>query len=331
MSSSPLVTSSRVSARTRSAPTPLVALARAGYDDPAGRVTLLGALVAFGMLIAMFWPNIRHFVSIWSIDENYSHGFLVPLISLYFANEAARRGAIAMTSGTAIGVTLIALAILGRLATVVVPVGFAGDLSLLLGMAGIVALLFGRAALCRYGFAIAFLVFMIPLPVALYARIASPLQLTVSQVATVLLNFSGIPALCEGNMITLPGDNKMFVAEACSGMRQLTGFLALTTAWAYLVRRPGWYRMVLIASSIPIAMTANIVRVTLTGVISYRIDPKFTSGAFHTVEGLLMMAFGLVMLYGGCWVLDRIAGVAPRRKQRPNSESPIPSSEVETR
>jgi exosortase len=150
---------------------------------------------------------------------------------------------------------------------------------------------------------------MIPLPVALYAKIASPLQLAVSQIATILLNFIGIPALCEGNMITLPGDHKMFVAEACSGMRQLTGFLALTTAWAYLVSRPTWYRVVLVMASMPIAMTANVVRVTLTGIISYHIDPKFTLGAFHTAEGLLMMGFGLMMLYGGCWVLDRIAGV----------------------
>jgi exosortase len=316
MSSSPLVTPTRLPVRRGTPPTPLVALARDAFGDPARRWTLLGAVAAFAILLVMYGANIQHFVYIWSSDENYSHGFLVPLIGLYFANEAARRGPVAIKAGSLLGASLIGLAVLGRLATVVVPVGFVGDLSLLIGAAGIVSLLFGRDALIRYGFAIAFLVFMIPLPVALYAKIASPLQLMVSQVATLLLNISGIPALCEGNMITLPGDHKMFVAEACSGMRQLTGFLALTTAWAYLVARPGWYRLVLIASSVPIAMTANIVRVTLTGMISYHIDPRFTSGAFHTVEGLLMMAFGLMMLYGGCWILDRIAGVAPRPGSR---------------
>lgn len=153
---------------------------------------------------------------------------------------------------------------------------------------------------------------MIPLPIALYSQIATPLQLAVSQVATAMLNLSGIPALCEGNMIMLPGDNTMFVAEACSGMRQLTGFLALTTAWAYLVDRPAWYRAVLIASSVPIAMTANIIRVALTGAITYHVDPRFASGAFHTVEGLLMMAFGLAMLYAGCQALDRLLAMGSR-------------------
>jgi exosortase len=259
-----------------------------------------------GLLAAMFATNIVHFVTVWATEENYSHGFLVPLIALYFANEAARRGPIAEIPATRLGIALIAASILGRLATVVVPVGFAGDLSLVIGLAGIVALLFGRDALRRFGFAIAFLVFMIPLPIALYSQLANPLQLAVSRVATAVLNLARIPALCEGNLIMLPGDNTMFVAEACSGMRQLTGFLALTTAWAYLVARPAWYRAVLIASSVLIAMTANIIRVTLTGAITYHLDPRFASGAFHTAEGLLMMAFGLAMLYAGCSALDAL-------------------------
>lgn len=327
MSSSPVATSPRFSAPACRPPAPLIAMARAALAEPEGRSLLLGAAVAAGLLVAMFWSNILHFVFIWATDENYSHGFLVPLIALYFANEAARGGPVQRVEGSRLGVGLIVASILSRLATVVVPVGFVGDLSLLLGMSGTVALLFGREALRRFGFSLGFLVFMIPLPVALYARIATPLQLTVSQVAAALLNMSGIPALCEGNMITLPGDNKMFVAEACSGMRQLTGFLALTTAWAYLVARSAWYRTILIISSIPIAMTANIIRVTLTGAITYLVDPKFASGAFHTAEGLLMMGLGLVMLYAGCWVLDRAAGAITPRVGRDQSPPPRPEPE----
>lgn len=319
MSSGPVAANPRSSTSPSRSSTSLLALARGACAGPEGRLTLLGAACAAASLLAMFRSNILHFVHIWATDENYSHGFLVPLIALYFADEAARRGPIVRGGGVGLGVGLLIASIAGRLVTVAVPVGFVADLALLLGMAGVVSLLFGRAALGRFGFAVGFLVFMIPLPVALYAQIASPLQLGVSRVAAALLNLSGIPALCEGNLITLPGDNTMFVAEACSGMRQLTGFLALTTAWAYLVARPTWYRAVLIASSIPIAMTANIVRVALTGAITYRIDPRFASGAFHTAEGLLMMAFGLLMLYGGCWALDRLAGARGSREVGPRT------------
>ena len=313
MSTSPAAARSHARSRPQSEPGPLVGLVRSAWSDLARRPTLLGFFAAVGLLVAMFGSNLAHMVFVWSSDENYGHGFLVPLIALYFANEATRGGEFAYRPGTGVGVILLFGAILGRLATVVVPVGFVADLAMLAGLAGIVAIVFGGGALRRYGFAIGFLAFMVPLPIALYARIASPLQLSVSSMAAWLLNVVGVPALCEGNMITLPGDARLFVAEACSGMRQLTGFLALTTAWAYLVRRPIWYRVTLVAGSVPIAMAANVSRVAITGWITYRLDARYASGSFHTIEGLLMIGLGLVLLRAMCWTLDRIPGVLPPR------------------
>ncbi len=285
---------------------PLLERARAAWVDPSHRASMLGAVGALGLLAVLFWQNLVHFVLIWSTDENYSHGFLVPFLSLYFANEAARRGPVAVRSGIVLGSALIMMALTIKLATIVIPFPAASDYGFLLALAGLCAGLAGTDVLRRYWFAFFFLIFMIPLPVALYSLIANPLQLMVSRMATSMLNVINIPALCEGNLITLPGDNQLFVAEACSGMRQLTGFLALTTAWAYLSARPTWHRILLIASSIPIAMTANIVRVTLTGVVSHTLDPKYASGAFHTVEGLAMMGLGLLMLSTFSWTLDQV-------------------------
>lgn len=271
-----------------------------------GRVALLGALGCLGLLALLFAPTLGHFVTTWTTDENYSHGFLVPFMSLYFANEAARRGPIAVRGGVAWGIILLLLAILGRAATSVVPVGIVNDLAFLCGLAGVVALLAGGQALRRYGFALGFLIFMIPLPIALYSAIASPLQLLVTRMGAQLLGLTGIPVLIQGNMMTLPGGVQMFVAEACSGMRQLTGFLALTTAVAYLSDRPAWYRVVVVLSSIPIALTANVLRVMLTGLIMYHLNPELAMGRFHTIEGLLMMGVGLALLAAECAVLNQL-------------------------
>lgn len=292
-------------ARVKSTPALFAQLAGASAE-PGTRATLAGAAVAAGFLALIFWKNIIHFGLSWSTDENYSHGFLVPLISLYFANLAAERGPVQVKGGGVLGATLLVLALLVKLATVVVVVGTLGDLALIVAIAGVVALLAGTEALKRYGFAIGFLVFMVPLPVALYATIASPLQLMVSRTASVVLNATGVPVLTEGNMMTLPDGVQMFVAEACSGMRQLTGFLALTAAVAYLSGRPTWYRVAVVGSAVPIAMTANVARVTLTGYIMYFVNPHFASGTYHTLEGLLMLGFGLSLLRGGCWLLDQI-------------------------
>lgn len=282
---------------------PLAEQIRSAWNQPSTRPAVLGALGCLGLLGMLYWPNLRYLVYVWSNDANYSHGFLVPFISLYFANEAARLGPIADRPATLLGVFLLAIAVLGRLATILVPVGLVGDLAFVIGLAGVVALLAGRGALRRFGFALAFLLFMIPLPVHLYTMVANPLQTLVSQVASAILNAGGIPVLCEGTHMTLPGDVKMFVAEACSGMRQMTGFLALTTAVAYLWPRPVWYRAVLVASSLPVALTANVTRVVLTGILM-NYDPALAQGMFHTLEGLLMMGFGLALLWGECQILD---------------------------
>ena len=95
-------------------------------------------------------------------------------------------------------------------------------------------------------------------------------------------------------------------------MRQLTGFLALTLAVAYLTGRPPWYRIVIVLSALPIALSANIARVILTGYIMHFVNPQFALGTYHTIEGLLMMGFGLLLLHSECWILDQICSIAHR-------------------
>jgi exosortase len=285
--------------------------------DPRQRGSWIGVVVCLGLFIGLFWANLGHFYHAWTVDENYSHGFLVPLISLYFANQVARRGSVPVDGGIRVGTLLLVVALAGRLATIPVPIFFLADLAFLIGLAGLCALLFGAAALKQYWFAFFFLLFMVPLPVALYSKIASPLQLLASRVASTVMNASGVPVLCEGNKITLPGGIQMFVAEACSGMRQMTGFLALTTAVAYLSTRPLWYRAVIILSALPIAMTANIARVLLTGYIMHYLNPQFALGTYHTLEGLLMMGFGLLLLNSECWILDQVCRLVSDRPAAP--------------
>src|ERR1019366_10482149 len=79
---------------------------------PEGQTALVGAGVGVALVGLIFWTNLRHFVISWSSDENYSHGFLVPLISLYFANLAAERGPVKVRGGVAVGATLLTLAVL---------------------------------------------------------------------------------------------------------------------------------------------------------------------------------------------------------------------------
>jgi exosortase len=283
--------------------------------NPEHRACWASAVISLAFFIRLFWESLGHFYYVWTTDENYSHGFLVPLISLYFASQVAGRGPLVFRGGQWLGGLLLALAVAGRLITIPLPIPFLGDLAFLVGFAGWLTLLLGIEVLKRFWFALFFTIFMVPLPIALYSRIASPLQLFASRLASTMMNATGVPVLCEGNKMTLPGGVQMFVAEACSGMRQLTGFLALTTAVAYLTTRPIWYRVVIIASALPIALSANIARVMLTGYIMHYVNPQFALGTYHTLEGLLMMGFGLLLLQTECWVLDQICERGSRRRQ----------------
>jgi exosortase len=284
----------------------LATLVKQAIAESEQRTILICRLFCLCAFAYIFGDSFRHFYYVWTTDENYSHGFLVPLISLYFANRLAANGSIPIRRGIWIGTLLLVLSLAIRLLTIPMPIPFLIDVALLIGLAGMFALIMGAAALKHYWFAFFFLIFMIPLPIALYSNIASPLQLFASYVASALMNASGVPVLCEGNRMTLPGGLQMFVAEACSGMRQLTGFLALTIAVAYWTKRRAWYRAMIVLSALPTALSANIGRVMLTGYIMHFVSPQFALGTYHTAEGLLMMAVGLLMLQAECWVLDQV-------------------------
>ena len=145
--------------------------------DPELRLLWLGALLCLGLFALLFCDSLDHFYYAWTTDENYSHGFLVPLISLYFAEPGGAPRPVADPGGC----------LARRFDAALRPGGAAGDdrrcrsrssaaLAFLVGLAGIFTLLYGTTALRRYWFAFFFLVFMVPLPVdALFEdRLAAP-------------------------------------------------------------------------------------------------------------------------------------------------------------
>lgn len=294
----------------------LLALLAQTIRNPTGRMTALGSGICLVLFSVLFRDNLWHFYYVWTTDDNYSHGFLVPCLSLYFASQIFRRGLVEVQSGVVLGAMMLGSALLVRLLTIPLPIPFLGDLALLVGLVGMFTLILGTRALRQYWFVFFFLVFMVPLPIALYSRIASPLQLLASRVASTVMNLTGVPVLCEGNRMTLPGGVQMFVAEACSGMRQMTGFLALTAPVAYLTARPGWYRTLIVLAALPIALTANVARVVLTGYMMHFVNREYASGTYHTLEGILMMGFGLLLLNSVCSLLNRFCQDPTEKRER---------------
>jgi len=255
-----------------------------------------------GLFVSLFYNDISVIVNRWLTDGSWSHGFLIPLFSLYFINQKRQDILNIQTRPSYLGFVLLICSILFYPINIVhLQYGYFNPLTIIATL-GAVVLFLGGWRLIKYTWLpIGFLIFAVPLPQRYYVAITMPMRRVAAQVATMLLNLvSGLNASARGVIIDViykgrALDPPLNVAEACSGMRLLMAFLALGVAMAYLHYRPIWHRVVLLGSTIPIAVFCNIIRVTVTGFIYILADPKYAQGIYHDMLGMMMLplAFGL--------------------------------------
>jgi exosortase len=259
-------------------------------------------ILAIGIL---FWYLFREemdgIVHRWVSDPSWSHGFLIPLFSLYFLNQHKEKILHMKTMPNYLGLFLmICCIIFYPLNIIQFKVAYARPLTMI-AMLGTIILFLGGWHLVRYTWLpVLYLIFAVPLPGRFYRSLTIPMRRFAAQVATIPLNFMpGLEASANGVVIDVVYkgvrmEPSLNVAEACSGMRLLMAFLALGVAMAYLHYRPISQRIVLLLSTIPIAILCNVVRVTVTGFIYILWDPKYTQGIYHDMLGMAMLplAFG---------------------------------------
>jgi exosortase len=255
-----------------------------------------------GLFFYLFYHEIRIIVLRWITDSSWSHGFLIPVFSLYFINQAKSEILNLRTRPNYLGLIFLVCGIAFYLFNVVqLQYGYLKPTAMIATL-GAVVLFMGGWRLIKYTWLpIAFLIFAVPLPQRYYVSLTMPMRRLAATVAAALLNLVGqMQATASGVVIDVVYKGQRLepplnVAEACSGMRLLMAFLALGVAMAYLHYRPVWQRIVLLASTIPIAIFCNIVRVTVTGFIHIFVHPKYAQGIYHDVLGLAMLplAFGL--------------------------------------
>jgi exosortase len=265
-----------------------------------GRLALMIALV-LGLVWA-YLPTLSRLFKTWSDDPHYSHGFLVPLFALYllFLKKNEIRSTTWKWSGW--GLALIVVGALLKVAGTAFYYDWVDAFSLLPALAGVV-LLVGGWGLLRWTWpSIAFLFFMIPLPFRVERAMGWPLQLIATKASTFILQTCGLAALADGNIIHMAhGD--IGVVEACSGMGILLLFFAVSTGLALVIRRPLFDKVVIVLSAVPIALIANIVRVSVTGILHETVGERVANLVFHDLAGWLMMPLALALLCIELWFL----------------------------
>ena len=289
--------------------------------DSPQTVPVLTAIAAGLTLAAIYAQTFSDLATRWSIDPNYSHGWLVPLASGLFAWKGLATGGapwrrrVSRRAASA-GSLRIALGLLIHLQAWFLGFLLLDVAALIVILQGMLLLAGGRRALRTYGFAAGYLIFMAPLPFLWQQPLAIFLQQTVSSTSAALLTAVEVPVLQEGYLLHLPGQT-LEVAEACSGLRQLSTFLALALAVGALQRSARWIRVLLALVALPIAVLSNLVRIGITTAVLLWAGPEWAEGVFHTLEGLAVAAVGMGLLLGAAWLLAKL--------EPPRASKPCPS------
>ncbi|MGK2907412.1 MAG: exosortase A [Desulfuromonadales bacterium] len=266
------------------------------------KINLLFLLVALGAAYATIVPGM---VSDWYNDENYSHGFLVPLISAYFLyqNWAELKSTPLRPSNTGL------LVIIGSL--LLLLLGFIGTeyftmrSSLVFLVAGIVLYWFGWGVLRLAALPIAFLIFMVPIPYIVYDAIAFPLKLLVTHASVAVLKMLSVTVVSEGNIIMFP-QTVLEVADACSGLRSLMSLVTLAVAMAFLTQKSAVNRTILILSAVPVAILTNMFRVIVTGYLASYYGAAAAEGFFHEFAGMAVFILAMVILFTESAILRKV-------------------------
>jgi exosortase C (VPDSG-CTERM-specific) len=247
-------------------------------------------------------------------SELNSHLFLMPVVSLYLVwldkrklapifEPAPRLTALLLLSG-------IGLVSAGWVASLSGWQPQGNDflslttLAFLFCFAGGFALFFGGRILRSLTFPMAFLIFMVPLPVVLENGIVNFLQQSSAEASYLLLKLSGMPVFREGTRFTLPGVS-IGVAPECSGIRSslvlfITGILA-----AYFFLRQRWSRITLVAALIPLGILRNAVRIFTLAQLAVHVDPDILNSRLHHQGGPVFFAVSLAPFFFLIWFLRK--------------------------
>ena len=287
------------------------------FDRPA---QIKAALVAVAF-IATFWElfdfvpsgGLGWMVHRWVHEPDWSHGPIIPLFSaylLYLRWDAIKRVPVRYTW---VGLVIMILSLVLYQMTLwgLVPFGYARPAAMMFCLLGVVIFLCGLPVMRYAWLPWVYLFFAIPIPRRYYFALTDPLQRLAAKVAVgVLQLFPGLSIERIGIVIhprykgvdLLP----LSVTDACSGMRSTMVLCALGTAVAFMSWRPWWHRVILLAACVPIATLCNTIRVTVTCGLHIFADPKYATGTYHTVLGLVIILLAVSMFLGLGWILGNV-------------------------
>lgn len=267
-------------------------------------VLVLNILIAI-LIPLLFWNVLSDLVSIWESKEEYSHGYMIPLVCLYFIWQKKNLILSEQFTSSWIG------PIIAFVSSILFFIGTVGDvyfllrISLILMLFSVVLSFTGIRVTKLVFIPIILLVFSFPLPPVVQAGLTAKLQLLSSQLGVSFIRACEIPVYLEGNVIDL-GNYKLQVVEACSGLRYLFPLMSIAFICAYMFHVALWKRAVVFLSSIPLTVIMNSFRIGVIGVLVDNWGIEMAEGFLHDFEGWIVFMACFSILFLEMWLLSKI-------------------------
>jgi exosortase B len=258
-------------------------------------------------LVALYVPTFYEFsTTLWQ-EEEYAHGPIILAVIVWLIWDKrkvllAEPIQIAPVPGLALLLCGLLLYVIGRSQGIsILELG-----ALLPILAGVLLAMRGWTGLRALWFMLLFIVYLVPLPGVFVDAVTGVLKQNVSAIAEQIIYVAGYPIGRSGVTLTI-GQYQLLVADACSGLNSMFSISAIGLLYLYLVqRRSWWHNGLILASLLPIAFCANIIRVIFLILITYHFGDAAGQGFLHGFSGMVLLIISLLLVILVDSILTRI-------------------------
>lgn len=258
------------------------------------KITVLLAL----LLSILYLRTFIWLANTWFTDPVYSHGVLIPIVSLFLAWRNVRDNDIHDTDPSKPGMIPFTVGVLLYTIGAITIFPFLSAISFLFVLCGLILYLYGKEMMRSLLFPVLFLIFAIPIPVV--PAITSILQSISARYSALVLEMLGVAVTRTGSEIQLK-DCLFSIGLPCSGMNTLISLLAVSAIFIYLLKCPLLKKAALFCITIPVAIAANILRVTAIILIADHYGVDIAMRLFHDFSSpfLFIIAFVFLIIISG--------------------------------
>lgn len=262
-------------------------------QDRSRTIWLLAIVAAY---LVLYIPTFTYLWNRWKNDSQYSLAYLVPFVSGYFAWKLWKQAKSTQRSTSVWGLIIIIAALFIHMAGTILDVAVVSAISIFACLIGGCLYFRGSDFTRTLWFPLAYTLFMIPLPEGITDMIGFPMQLWASTSTAQILKILGIEVTRNGVNMSVPGFN-FEVAAACSGMSSLVALVGVSAVFAYITNLPNKYRWALFALSLPIALAANVVRITTIALVGYWAGADAAMNIYHEWSSPILFIAAILFLY----------------------------------